>query len=61
MHYYGIYFNNEYKVTKRKSMMVNNKEWFKKHYGRTANHYRAITRLEYYLLAALGKSISEIA
>ena len=30
MRYYGIYFNNEYKVTKRETMMANNREWFKK-------------------------------
>lgn len=61
MHYYGIYFNNEYKVTKRKSLMVNNRDWFKKHYGNTANHYRRITAIEYYVLAALGKSMTEVA
>lgn len=57
MFYYGIYYNNEYKVTKRQTHMANNREWFKKHYGFTANHYKAITRFEYYLLKLFGKSI----
>ena len=59
MRYYGIYFNNEYKVTKRETAMVNNREWFKREYGITANHYRSITIFEYYFYKILGKSIDK--
>ena len=59
MYYYGIYFNNGYKVTKRKTTMINDREWFKKRYGETACHYQEITRLQYYFYTLLGKSVRE--
>lgn len=45
MYYYGIYYNNEYKVTKRETEMVSDRMWLKERYGETANHYQKITRL----------------
>lgn len=58
MKYYGIYYNNEYKVTKRKTTMVNNREWLKINYGRNAKAYTEITFLEYIILKILGKAIN---
>ena len=57
MYYYGIYYNNEYKVTKRETEMVSDRMWLKERYGETANHYQKITRLQYYLYTLLGKSV----
>lgn len=61
MKYYGIYTNTQYKVAKRTTSMVNNRDWLKKHYGRTAIAYRGITVFEYLFYKMLGREIKEKA
>ena len=57
MKYYGIYYSNSYKVTKRYTEMRNNREWLKNEYGTSAKGYKEISAFEYYWLKLLGKSV----
>ena len=61
MKYYGIYTNTQYKVAKRTTSMINNREWLKEHYGITDIAYRGITVFEYLFYKMLGREITEKA
>lgn len=56
MKYYGIYFTDDtYKVVKRKTSMVNNRDWLKKEYGVKAKAYQSISMFHYWIYKIIGK------
>ena len=59
MLYYGIYFFNEYKVVKRTTPMINNREWLKKEYGNKAKAFQKISKIQYYFYKFFKKALDK--
>lgn len=59
MLYYGIYFFNEYKVVKRTTPMINNREWLKKEYGNQAKAFQKISKTQYYFYKFFKKALDK--
>lgn len=59
MFYYGIYFSNEYKVTKRETEMINNRDFLKKEYGEKARAFQKITKTQYYFYKFFKKTLDK--